>query len=923
MSGICLRSIKVCSSLIDRFEGVGDDAGDVAKPPPPIRRGRSFSEIESTLGSLRMAWSVKDDVPPPSPSPKGIPGVMGVGANASNVFTSKSSVNAGSTIGSNTLSLSSAVSKLAYFESFRRFLQAESSEENLFFWLEAEEYRIATEELQIRTFLKAKGFPSKVAMVRGGEVQEVVGTYLPSLSGGGGDIDEVLFNPWRRLKQIYENYIKAGAPLMINLSSKNKNQVAKVVADKAVPHVTNVDDLPDPSILVAAQKEIFTLMKNDSYSRFKKSKFFKHYEQGVLDGGPMQKLLTPTPPPAATGRVAEVATPRKTYTDAGEKGDGGGKFKRRFDTGEPLILEEKAYLKDKVTVKGTVYITQGAIHFYGHVFGLKKKVTVELPTVTKLIREEGAADLIVLISVIKGKDVQLTGVSEAAFKTMVDVHTAVKSRMKMVHTRLSEGENETRQAGRGRSSAFSAASAGVDTTEELDTTTDMTIPELSFWSSYHAHAIETDHLTERDFTLILGGAEERFYSENAVVLREGVVSSSLYQVAVGTVRVEVGRDPTRIVRVMAEGDIFGEMSFLGGGVTTATIVADSPNVVVLEISSNVFEHFMKVEIGLAGRFHKFFGLMIVERLQSIWEGKKIAPIGFAEAEKVHRRQRHVSQLEVETTSDSELEAADVKKYYCWLWSTKGDLPAVYGKVYFFRDRLVFTSRVFHCITYDEVLYSDVEEVLQWHDAIQDEQEDGKAHTPTPSMAMTSAVFALVDGTKMYLRSEELGGELVGEIRAVMKNKKELPQFSDKLGEMLKEEKGLGMMEVASLHSLAVSTFLQYVHFACFGQDDCVYDRSTVPGLYQVVRGRIGVYREGQKLARPGAGELVGEASFLQGDSLHLRLVSERPYTVVALLELSSFMLATKRSSEIADAFYRYLATELVIRMKNGVVFAEF
>eukprot|EP00297_Palpitomonas_bilix_P016265 CAMPEP_0113911936 /NCGR_PEP_ID=MMETSP0780_2-20120614/28569_1 /TAXON_ID=652834 /ORGANISM="Palpitomonas bilix" /LENGTH=118 /DNA_ID=CAMNT_0000908681 /DNA_START=1 /DNA_END=354 /DNA_ORIENTATION=- /assembly_acc=CAM_ASM_000599 len=118
----------------------------------------------------------------------------------------------------------------------------------------------------------------------------------------------------------------------------------------------------------------------------------------------------------------------------------------------------------------------------------------------------------------------------------------------------------------------------------------------------------------------------------------------------------------------------------------------------------------------------------------------------------------------------------------------------------------------------------------------------------------------------------------------MKNKKELPQFSDKLGEMLKEEKGLGMMEVASLHSLAVSTFLQYVHFACFGQDDCVYDRSTVPGLYQVVRGRIGVYREGQKLARPGAGELVGEASFLQGDSLHLRLVSERPYTVVALLE---------------------------------------
>lgn len=121
--------------------------------------------------------------------------------------------------------------------------------------------------------------------------------------------------------------------------------------------------------------------------------------------------------------------------------------------------------------------------------------------------------------------------------------------------------------------------------------------------------------------------------------------------------------------------MFGEMSFLGGGITTATVVADSDNVVILEISNSVFEHFMKVrieknrdrlvyffvniymclyvqvEIGLSGRFHKFFALMVVERLQATWEEKKIAPIGFAEVEKHHRR-RMISQLDAEVTSDS-------------------------------------------------------------------------------------------------------------------------------------------------------------------------------------------------------------------------------------------------------------------------------
>lgn len=144
------------------------------------------------------------------------------------------------------------MSKLAYFESFRRFLEAESSEENLYFWLEAEEYRFGTEELRARGFLKKHGYNQKSAIASGADSNAVVGTQLPSLMGSA-NADEVTYNPWRRLKQIHNNYVKAGSPLQINISSVNRKKIANLIEGKNPTVVTELDNLPPSDILVSAQ----------------------------------------------------------------------------------------------------------------------------------------------------------------------------------------------------------------------------------------------------------------------------------------------------------------------------------------------------------------------------------------------------------------------------------------------------------------------------------------------------------------------------------------------------------------------------------------------------------------------------------------------------------------------------------------------
>jgi CRP-like cAMP-binding protein len=66
-----------------------------------------------------------------------------------------------------------------------------------------------------------------------------------------------------------------------------------------------------------------------------------------------------------------------------------------------------------------------------------------------------------------------------------------------------------------------------------------------------------------------------------VFLREGEVNRALHVIRSGAVRVErIGVDGPVQLAVLEAGALFGEMSFLDGSATTATVVADRPTEVL-------------------------------------------------------------------------------------------------------------------------------------------------------------------------------------------------------------------------------------------------------------------------------------------------------------------------------------------------------
>lgn len=96
---------------------------------------------------------------------------------------------------------------------FSNFLRSEFSEENMDFWVACEDYK--------------KTAPSKMAM---------------------------------RAKQIYQQYVEAGAPHEVNLDAETREKTRQNVKD------------PCSSCFVEAQKMIYILMEKDSYRRFLNSK---------------------------------------------------------------------------------------------------------------------------------------------------------------------------------------------------------------------------------------------------------------------------------------------------------------------------------------------------------------------------------------------------------------------------------------------------------------------------------------------------------------------------------------------------------------------------------------------------------------------------------------------------------------------------
>lgn len=131
-------------------------------------------------------------------------------------------------------------------------------------------------------------------------------------------------------------------------------------------------------------------------------------------------------------------------------------------------------------------------------------------------------------------------------------------------------------------------------------------------------ALDTEGgLTERDWKLLLVGAQVVSVARNAVAIKEGQPNRHLWRIRSGRMRVEKSEADGRavVLALLGSGAMFGEMSALDAtGTASASIVADT-EAELYQIELSFLTRLFVSEPGLARRFWKNIALKIAQRLK--------------------------------------------------------------------------------------------------------------------------------------------------------------------------------------------------------------------------------------------------------------------------------------------------------------------
>jgi serine/threonine protein kinase len=109
---------------------------------------------------------------------------------------------------------------------------------------------------------------------------------------------------------------------------------------------------------------------------------------------------------------------------------------------------------------------------------------------------------------------------------------------------------------------------------------------------------------------VLRASDWRDYKSGDAIIREGEMDDRFYIIVGGDVSVESGRRKTG---ALAEGDCFGETSYVDGAKRTATITAIG-DVTLIRVSSSLLE---QASASCQLRFNKVFLRTLIQRLQTV------------------------------------------------------------------------------------------------------------------------------------------------------------------------------------------------------------------------------------------------------------------------------------------------------------------
>jgi CRP/FNR family cyclic AMP-dependent transcriptional regulator len=124
-----------------------------------------------------------------------------------------------------------------------------------------------------------------------------------------------------------------------------------------------------------------------------------------------------------------------------------------------------------------------------------------------------------------------------------------------------------------------------------------------------------EHLSSREKEEFLSGCETEIYRKDAPIILKDDTGRDLFVLKSGSATAADNWDEDVVpLAIFAEGDVFGEMSFVDGSPRSATVVANEDSI-VYRMSFDRFQALMDENPRLASRFLLGFMRVLVRRLQ--------------------------------------------------------------------------------------------------------------------------------------------------------------------------------------------------------------------------------------------------------------------------------------------------------------------
>ena len=252
--------------------------------------------------------------------------------------------------------------------------------------------------------------------------------------------------------------------------------------------------------------------------------------------------------------------------------------------GEQLLHDFRCRLSHNGgMINGRLYVFDRYLGFYGSFFATKLSIVWRLAHISDMSKNKR--------NLILKSDVQEMNLRFASLEMLDTVYTTLQKQSEVARTMSSDPNYEP---------------ANIPSTVTAGTLSS----EIGGGSG---NSSDTKGLTSDDWRQLLKGAKVRCYEKDSVILGEGQLTTGLYQISHGHVRIE--KKGVSVAKLLA-GEIFGEMSFLTGGkegtVASASVVAGEEEVDVYFISNEYIQKLFQTK-GFGGRFYEYLASCLSKR----------------------------------------------------------------------------------------------------------------------------------------------------------------------------------------------------------------------------------------------------------------------------------------------------------------------